>query len=443
MGRPPSHPSTRHPSLVPGGGRCAHSGIPERPAPSPVPSFPARSLLLGAAFRLVAPGSGGRGTAREPGSPGGGGPSPRPAGMRLHGARLRGRARRGGLERGVCCLRSWRRTLVPAALRRGGGHKAIQGPRPPAALRGPPARRDPAKLPSPPSPFPRPQAPAPLGPPRPRLCNGSAGYVLGALPAQALGARPAIQRAGPAAGWVCGVRAGQVPRQLRACRHSAARPGPRRPRQARASGRTRAASLGALATAPPAPRPARRARPRLPEPVRGPPSPPPGDTSGPGPGRPARGCGGGGRGRRAAAGGRERARAPARRPARPFRLLRARRCPPHPGQPLAAPPSLRALCRLPGRSLASRPGPVTCPSAPPAPVPLCTVHRRARACLCTRVARTPPACVCRHAHCHICVRGAVQVSRECAPRLHARDGRASLSRLSPLGRPCVCTAGRR
>lgn len=185
MGRPPSHPSTRHPRPVPGGGRCAHSGIPERPARSPAPSFPARSLLLGAAFRLVAPGSGGRGTAREPGSPGGWGPSRRPAGMRPGGARLCGRARRAGLEPGVCCLRSGRRALVPAALPRGGGHKAIHRPRPHAGHRGPRAGRNPAKLPSPRSPFPRPQAPAPLGPRWLRPCNGRAGYALGALPAQA------------------------------------------------------------------------------------------------------------------------------------------------------------------------------------------------------------------------------------------------------------------
>lgn len=389
-----------------------------RSAPRRARRLPSRiarcsSALLSDLLRLDL-GGGGR-----PGSPGTRAAGGRALGPRECAPAARGRARRGGLEPGVCCLGSWRRALVPAALPRGGGHKAIRRPRPHAALRRPRAGRDPAKLPSPPSPFPRPQAPAPLGPRRPRPCNGSAGYARGALPAQALGARPAIQRAGPAACWVCGVRAGQVPRQRRAYRHSAARLGHGRPRQARASGRTRAASRGAIA---PLARPAG-------------PAPPPGA----GPGTRARplgtppGWGPGGRRGAAVAvaeggalprtAGRGRPRPPAG-PARPFRLLRARPRPPHPGQPPAAPPSRRALC--------CPPGPVTCLSARLAPVPLRTVHRRERACLCTCVPRTLPACVCRHAQCHICARRGAGLLGVRAP-----DGSVPLSRVSPWGRSCV------
>lgn len=80
-------------------------------------------------------GGGGRPASR--GARAAGGPSPRPAGMRPGGARLRGRERRWGLERGVLCLASRRRALVPAALPRGGGHRAVRCPRPHAALRRP------------------------------------------------------------------------------------------------------------------------------------------------------------------------------------------------------------------------------------------------------------------------------------------------------------------
>lgn len=216
-----------------------------------------------------------------------------------------------------------------------------------------------------------------------------------------LGARPAIQRAGPAACWVCGVRAGQVPKQLRACRHSAARPGHGQPRQARAGGRTRGASRGALAPLARPPGPASQSGSEDP-------SPPPGDTAGLGPRRPARGCGGGGsgsgRGRRAAPGGRERAPAPARRPARPFRLLRARPRPPHPGQPPAAPPSRQGLCCRPGRSLASQPGPVTCLSARLALGALCTVTGvSARVCVRVWHARCRHVCAGTHTVTSVCV----------------------------------------
>lgn len=107
-----SAPRARCPRPVPGGGRCARSGIPERPAPGPVPFLPASLLALGAAFRLVAPGCGVRGGA------GLGSPEP---GRRGAEREAGGNAPARRLEQGVCRLRSRRRALVPATLPRGGG----------------------------------------------------------------------------------------------------------------------------------------------------------------------------------------------------------------------------------------------------------------------------------------------------------------------------------
>lgn len=154
-----SAPCTRGP----GSGHCACSGILERPAPGLAPSLPAPRLLLGAAFRLVAPESGGAEAGLEPCSPGGGDRAPKRAGMRQGGARLRGRAWCAGLEPGVCRLGFWRRALV-AARTRAGADKAMRCSGHHAALPRTPGRvGDAAKLPSPSSPFPCRQTTAPGG----------------------------------------------------------------------------------------------------------------------------------------------------------------------------------------------------------------------------------------------------------------------------------------
>lgn len=136
-------------------------------APGPAPSLPAPPLHLGAAFRLVAPESGGAGAcpgAREPRRLG---PSPE-AGSKVPGRRAAARAGTGrgapagslpprNLEKGACPRRAPARGRTRRVVALGITPHA-PGPRPPARV------GDAAKWPSPSSPFPRPQTPAPRGP---------------------------------------------------------------------------------------------------------------------------------------------------------------------------------------------------------------------------------------------------------------------------------------
>lgn len=208
--------SPRHP--VPGGGRCARSGIPERPAPGRVPSLRLHRCSLELLSDLLRLDLGGGGPPWSPGAR---------AAMRQGGARLRGRARCAGFQPGVCLLGSWRRALVTAALPRGGGESYSS---PWASRRTPPdpgPGRGRSQVAEPSQPL---FLSVDSGPSRASVVTPVKwGRGLCSRSPSGPGPRPGIQRAGPAAGWVCSVRADQVPRQLGACGHTAAGPGSRRP----------------------------------------------------------------------------------------------------------------------------------------------------------------------------------------------------------------------
>ncbi|XP_070333604.1 collagen alpha-1(I) chain-like [Odocoileus virginianus] len=311
-------------------------------APSPAPFLPARSLLFGAAFRLVAPGSGGRGAGLGVPEPGqreaeseAGGNAPR-----RRAAPPAGAARR--LERGVCRLRSRGRALVPAALPRGGR----KGDSPPSASRlsapDPGLGGDAAKLGGPAS-------PAGSGP-SPASVAASVKWGRGGGSAGPSGPGPR-RSAGHPMRWARSVLGPQRP----------GRPGPE------AAERLRTRGLGArqeAASAGPDERQGAGNLPRHSRPLAGPPgpgpppervlgeSPPPGDASSSGRG--------GGRGAAVAAaateGGAlplaaERGRPRHRPPARPFRLVR------RPGaRPIPAarpPPPLGSLVSARAQSAAS------------------------------------------------------------------------------------------
>lgn len=95
-------------------------GDPRAPRAGPCALPPGSTAAPSRCFQTCCAWIWGQEPGREPRRPGGCGRAPRSAGMRQGGARLRGLARCGGLEQGVCRLRSWRRALVPAALPRGG-----------------------------------------------------------------------------------------------------------------------------------------------------------------------------------------------------------------------------------------------------------------------------------------------------------------------------------
>lgn len=344
MGRPPSHPSTRHPRPVPGGGRCAHSGIPERPAPSPPPSSPARSLLLRAAFRLVARASGGRGTAREPRSPGGrgaepeaGGNAPRRRAAPRAGTALGARAGRSLPripEKGACPRRA------PARGRTPGGSLPSASRRTPPTPGGEGTRLSCRAL----------QVPSPVRGPRPAAGLGGRDRAMGARIVLSEPSsrgpwcssrdptRRAPQRAGAAASGPAGSRGSGAPADTR-LRGLAGR----RPRQAPGE-RPRAGRL------------ARRLRPLAGPASRsgsGDPSPPPGDKLAAG-------------ARAAGAGLRWRWQRAARCPGRPGEGARARpaACPPLPSPP--RPPAPAPSWAAPGRP-ALPPG-APQPARPPGPL---------------------------------------------------------------------------
>ncbi|XP_029079051.1 collagen alpha-1(I) chain-like [Monodon monoceros] len=313
--------------------------IPERPAPGPAPFLPASLLALGAAFRLVAPGCGGRGRGR-----------PGITGARAAGGRARGRRE---------CARAARGSAG------GRGAEARAGSLPPpipekgACPRHPPTRgrkrRFVALGITPVSSRPwagrgRSQVVEPSLVRRLRPLSDLCGRV------REMGARVGVSEP-----------FGSGPRRSSRCPACWARSvlGLRRPDRPgpEAAGRLRTRGLGDGHEADPAKPDERRGASNLPwspRPLAGPPgpAPPPERVLGPKPapwgrlqlrqGRRARGCGGGGGGRRAVAFGRERAPAP---PAAcpPLPSLPWPRRPPHPGQPWPPPPSRRCRWSLHSR----------------------------------------------------------------------------------------------
>lgn len=405
-----SAPRARCPRPVPGGERCARSGIPERPAPGPAPFLPASLLALGAAFRLVAPGCGGQGRGR-----------PGITGARAAGGRARGRRE---------CARAARGSAG------GRGAEARAGSLPPpipekgACPRNTPARgrkrRFVALGITPVSSRPwagrgRSQVVEPSLVRRLRPLSDLCGRV------REMGARVGVSEPFGSGPW----RSSRCPacwaRSVLGLRRPD-RPGPE------PAGRLRTRGLGDGHEADPAKPDEQRGASNLPwspRPLAGPPgpAPPPERVLGPKPapwgrlqlrqGRRAPGRGGGGGGRRAVAFGRERAPAP---PAAcpPLPSLPWPRRPPHPGQPWPPPPSRR--CRWSLTPASGRERCDLCLSTlawPPDLRALCTGVRSMFVFMCATRARVCPAgrlaaCVGRHANCHMCVwRGAGLC--ECAP----------------------------
>lgn len=211
--------SPRHP--VPGGGRCARSGIPERPAPGRVPSLQLHRCsvaLLSDLLRLNLGGGGppwspgalepGRQCARAPRGSAGGrdarGSSREFASSDPGEGRLSPPRSRAGAAKAI--RRPGHHAALPRTLGRGRGRSQVADPSQPLSF----------SVDSGPS---RASVVTPVKWGR-GLCSRSPSGP---------GSRPGIQRAGPAAGWVCSVRADQVPRQVGACGHTAAGPGRRRP----------------------------------------------------------------------------------------------------------------------------------------------------------------------------------------------------------------------